>query len=592
MKKWNTNELKALRKGALAGLLLVVVAIFTLEATSITQYLFSSRGMKKEATLRAQSQLEATEVKIMDVVNQAEAAVRNSVWIAQWCLNVPDSLVRVTQRIVADNPVVKGSTVALVPGYSKKYPLFSPYTTMTPEGEMKSLSLATEEYDYPSQEWFTKPLEKDCGYWSEPYFDEGGGNILMVTYSLPIKDVEGRTAAVLTADISLDWLTELVGNIHVYPTAFSMVVSRTGQLLVCPAETLVMRQTVNELAGRMEDSVGVRALNQAMLSGKSGSMAIRTKGMVQHVFFAPVSRTGWSLSIVIPDKEIFGSLQQIGRYVLLLQILGILMMILILRYVFLNQIKYNRLNERKEKMQSELHIAHNIQMSMIPKIFPAFPDRKDLDMAAMLVPAKEVGGDLYDFFIREERLYFCVGDVSGKGVPASLVMAVTRSLFRTLAGREKSPGKIVTQMNESMSDMNESNMFVTLFLGALDMKTGQLDYCNAGHNAPLALTDKIAPLPVKPNLPLGILQDFEYQEQSTSLVPDDALFLYTDGVTEAENIHHELFGEKRMEEVLHERRTAQEHLEAINAAVAAFVGEAPQSDDLTVLFIHYLGKKA
>ena len=592
MKKWNTSELKALRKGALAGLLLVVVAIFTLEATSITQYLFSSRGMKKEATLRAQSQLEATEVKIMDVVNQAEAAVRNSVWIAQWCLNVPDSLVRVTQRIVADNPVVKGSTVALVPGYSKKYPLFSPYTTMTPEGEMKSLSLATEEYDYPSQEWFTKPLEKDCGYWSEPYFDEGGGNILMVTYSLPIKDVEGRTAAVLTADISLDWLTELVGNIHVYPTAFSMVVSRTGQLLVCPAETLVMRQTVNELAGRMEDSVGVRALNQAMLSGESGSMAIRTKGMVQHVFFAPVSRTGWSLSIVIPDKEIFGNLQQIGRYVLLLQILGILMMILILRYVFLNQIKYNRLNERKEKMQSELHIAHNIQMSMIPKIFPAFPDRKDLDMAAILVPAKEVGGDLYDFFIREERLYFCVGDVSGKGVPASLVMAVTRSLFRTLAGREKSPAKIVTQMNESMSDMNESNMFVTLFLGALDMKTGQLDYCNAGHNAPLTLTDKIAPLPVKPNLPLGILQDFEYQEQSTSLVPDDALFLYTDGVTEAENIHHELFGEKRMEEVLHERRTAQEHLEAINAAVAAFVGEAPQSDDITVLFIHYLGKKA
>ncbi len=592
MKNWNTSELKALRKGALAGLLLVVVAIFTLEGTSITQYLFSSRGMKKEATLRAQSQLEATEVKIMDVVNQAEAAVRNSVWIAQWCLNVPDSLVRVTQRIVADNPVVKGSTVALVPGYSKKYPLFSPYTTMTPEGEMKSLSLATEDYDYPSQEWFTKPLEKDCGYWSEPYFDEGGGNILMVTYSLPIKDVEGRTAAVLTADISLDWLTELVGNIHVYPTAFSMVVSRTGQLLVCPAETLVMRQTVNELAGRMEDSVGVRALNQAMLSGESGSMAIRTKGMVQHVFFAPVSRTGWSLSIVIPDKEIFGNLQQIGRYVLLLQILGILMMILILRYVFLNQIKYNRLNERKEKMQSELHIAHNIQMSMIPKIFPAFPDRKDLDMAAMLLPAKEVGGDLYDFFIREERLYFCVGDVSGKGVPASLVMAVTRSLFRTLAGREKSPAKIVTQMNESMSDMNESNMFVTFFLGALDMKTGQLDYCNAGHNAPLALTDKIAPLPVKPNLPLGILQDFEYQEQSTSLVPDDALFLYTDGVTEAENIHHELFGEKRMEEVLHERRTAQEHLEAINAAVAAFVGEAPQSDDLTVLFIHYLGEKA
>ena len=590
MKKWNPSELKAVRKGALAGLLLVVVAIFTLEATSITQYLFSSRGMKKEATLRAQSQLEATEVKIMDVVNQAEAAVRNSVWIAQWCLNVPDSLVRVTQRIVADNSVVKGSTVALVPGYNRKYPLYAPYTTLTPEGEMKSLSLATEEYDYPSQEWFTKPIEKDCGYWSEPYFDEGGGNILMVTYSLPVKDVTGRTAAVLTADISLDWLTELVGNIHVYPSAFSMVVSRTGQLLVCPAETLVMRSTVNELAGRMEDSTSIRALNQAMLSGQTGSMAIRSQGMVQHVFFAPVSRTGWSLSIVIPDQEIFGSLQEIGKYVLLLQILGILLIVFILYYVFRNQIKYNQLNERKEKMQSELHIAHNIQMSMIPKIFPAFPERKDLDMAAMLVPAKEVGGDLYDFFIRKERLYFCVGDVSGKGVPASLVMAVTRSLFRTLAGREQSPREIVSQMNESMSDMNESNMFVTLFCGVLDMKTGRMDYCNAGHNAPLILTDKITTLPVTPNLPLGILQDFAYEEQSTSLNYDDALFLYTDGVSEAENIRHELFGEARIAAVLHERRSAQDHLEAVKKAVTSFVGEAPQSDDITVLFIHYLGR--
>ena len=210
-------------------------------------------------------------------------------------------------------------------------------------------------------------------------------------------------------------------------------------------------------------------------------------------------------------------------------------------------------------------------------------------MAALLVPAKEVGGDLYDFFIRDEHLFFCVGDVSGKGVPASLVMAVTRSLFRTLAGREKKPGAIVKQMNDSMSDMNESNMFVTLFCGVLDMKTGHLDYCNAGHNAPLLFTDHVAPLPVVSNLPLGILADQEFQEESVDLKYDDALFLYTDGVTEAENIHHELFGEERMAAVMHTRRTAQEHLEAMRAAVTEFVGEAPQSDDITVLFIHYLG---
>lgn len=589
MKIINPGEIKAIRQGARAGLLLFLVALLTLEGTSITQYLFSKKGMQEEATLRARSQLETIEMQIMDVVDQAEAAVRNSVWIAQWALDAPDSLVRVTQRILADNPVVKGSTVALVPGYLKQYPLFAPYTTVHEDGSMESLSLATEEYDYPSQEWFTKPLEMDGGYWSEPYYDEGGGNILMVTYSLPVKDRSGRTAAILTADISLDWLTELVGNVHVYPTAFSMVVSRMGQIMVCPAETLVMRRTMADVAGRMEDSTNLRALNQAMLSGKSGTMSIRSQGMVHHVFFAPVSRTGWSLSIVIPDKEIFGNLERVGRWVGLLQLLGLLMIVFILYYVFKNQIKFNRLNERKERMQSELNIAHNIQMSMIPKIFPAFPERNDLDMAALLVPAKEVGGDLYDFFIRNEHLFFCVGDVSGKGVPASLVMAVTRSLFRTLAGREKGPVEIVTQMNNSMSDMNESNMFVTLFCGVLDLKTGVLEYCNAGHNSPLIFTDNIAKLPVEPNLPLGIVQDFTYKGQSIEIKHDDALCLYTDGVTEAENIHHELFGDARLEAVMHVRRSAMEHLEAIKTAVTEFVGEAPQSDDITLLFIHYLG---
>lgn len=589
MKIINPNEIKAIRQGARAGLLLFLVALLTLEGTSITQYLFSKKGMQEEATLRARSQLETIEMQIMDVVNQAESAVRNSVWIAQWALDAPDSLVRVTQRILADNPVVKGSTVALVPGYLKQYPLFAPYTTVHEDGSMESLSLATEAYDYPSQEWFTKPQELDGGYWSEPYFDKGGGNILMVTYSLPVKDRSGRTAAILTADISLDWLTELVGNVHVYPTAFSMVVSRMGQIMVCPAETLVMRRTMADVAGRMEDSTNLRALNQAMLSGESGTMSIRSQGMVHYVFFSPVSRTGWSLSIVIPKQEIFGNLERVGHWVGLFQLLGLLMIVFILYYVFKNQIKYNRLNERKERMQSELNIAHNIQMSMIPKIFPAFPERNDLDMAALLVPAKEVGGDLYDFFIRNEHLFFCVGDVSGKGVPASLVMAVTRSLFRTLAGREKGPVEIVTQMNNSMSDMNESNMFVTLFCGVLDLKTGVLEYCNAGHNSPLIFTDRIAQLPVEPNLPLGIVQDFTYKGQSIEIKHDDALCLYTDGVTEAENIHHELFGDARLEAVLHQRRSAMDHLEAIKTAVTEFVGEAPQSDDITLLFIHYLG---
>ena len=149
------------------------------------------------------------------------------------------------------------------------------------------------------------------------------------------------------------------------------------------------------------------------------------------------------------------------------------------------------MKEQRERMENELHIAREIQMAMIPKTFPPSPDRTDLDFAASIVPAKEVGGDLYDFFIRDEKLYFCIGDVSGKGIPASLVMAVTRSLFRATSAHETSAQRIVTAMNDTMSESNESNMFVTFFCGVLDLANGHLRYCNAGHNPPLALTNDI-----------------------------------------------------------------------------------------------------
>ena len=583
-------ERTLIRKSARTGLLLVVVAALTLEATALIQFYFSQKGIREEASMRAEGELETTQYKIMNVIDQAEAAVRNSVWIAQWCLDVPDSLPRVSQRIVQDNPVVLGSTVALVPGYLKSRPLYAPYAYLDERDSLVLRSLATEEYDYPSQEWFRKPIELDAGYWSEPYVDVGGGEVLMTTFSLPIKDAKGKTAAVLTADVSLDWLTELIDNIKVYPSAYSMLLSRIGQIMVCPpAETLVMHRTAYEMATQMEDSSAVRELTREMLSGKTGNVEVKHQGRKNYIYFAPVERTGWAMSIIIPEDDIYGSIRRIAKMVFLLQLLGLLMLILIIRSFVKGQLRVKDLSEKKERMEGELHIASGIQMSMIPKTFPPFPERHDLDMAAALVPAKEVGGDLDDFFIRDERLFFCVGDVSGKGVPASLVMAVTRTVFRTVSAHTFSPGQIVSAMNKSMSDMNESDMFVTFFCGVLDLRDGTIHYSNAGHNPPMMLTDSIEALPVDANLPLGILAEMDFTEQEIKLQPDDAVFLYTDGLTEAENAAHEQFGEERMEAALHGRKAAISHLENIKEQVAEFVGEAPQSDDLTLLFIHYLG---
>ena len=202
--------------------------------------------------------------------------------------------------------------------------------------------------------------------------------------------------------------------------------------------------------------------------------------------------------------------------------------------------------------------------------------------------AKEVGGDLYDFSVRDHKAYFCVGDVSGKGVPASLVMAVTRSLFRSVSSRIEDPGQIMSQINNAMSEMNENSMFVTLFIGVLDLHTGNLTYSNAGHCAPVLLGEKPTPVKMDANIPVGIMADWQFTSQSVTLKPGQTLFIYTDGLTEAENATQKQFGEERMMEVLAKSGTAPRPLiENIIQEVHSFVGQAEQSDDLTMLAVQF-----
>ena len=580
------------RRMALQGFMVVIAATVALEATSIVQYYFSRKGIQQEATRRAEGQLEATSLQITNVMDQVETAVRNNLWGIRLQLGRPDSLWTVTQRLVNENPVIVGSAVALKENYYRgKGKYFSPYSYKNGD-EILSKQLGNEKYDYFSMEWYVKPIETQGGYWSEPYFDEGGGNMLMTTYSLPITDAKGRVVGVVTADISLDWLTELVGNVKVYPNAYSMMISRQGQIMVCPAETLVMRHNVMELSAQMEDSATYNSINRRMMAGEKGNVPIKYNKEIQHVFFAPVERTGWSMSIVIPDDAIYGDIKKLGLLIKILQIFGILMLIMILNGTIKSQMKLREVSENKSRIENELKIASAIQMAMLPKTFPPFPERYDLDIYASIYPAKEVGGDLYDFFIKEEKLFFCIGDVSGKGVPASLVMAVTRSLFRTIACHEKSPLRIVTAMNESMSDGNESNMFVTMFVGVLDLGSGLLKYCNAGHNAPLLLKEgKAQELAVKPNLPLGIMASMDFEEQEARLAKGDRLFLYTDGITEAENASHELFGENRLLGTLSKASdmSATQQINKVGYTIGDFVAGAPQSDDQTMLDIIYFG---
>jgi serine phosphatase RsbU (regulator of sigma subunit) len=252
------------------------------------------------------------------------------------------------------------------------------------------------------------------------------------------------------------------------------------------------------------------------------------------------------------------------------------------------KVAYDQLEETtavKERIESELRIARDIQMSMVPHEFPV---HEGLDMYARMTPAKEVGGDLYGYVIRENMLYFAVGDVSGKGIPASLFMAQATRLFRTLAHQDMMPAEICTRMNRELAGNDNTNgMFITMFIGMLDMQTGHLDFCNAGHNSPVigGGSNHGDFLKMESNAPIGLWQGLKYVGEQIDTIKGRALFIYTDGLNEAENEKQEQFGEKRLIDSLRNTRydTAQQVVEMMMAEVEKYRNGAEVNDDLTMM---------
>ena len=245
-------------------------------------------------------------------------------------------------------------------------------------------------------------------------------------------------------------------------------------------------------------------------------------------------------------------------------------------------VAYDQLEETttaKERIESELRIARDIQMGMVPS---TFPEDEGLDIFASMTPAKAVGGDLYDFFILDGTLYFCLGDVSGKGVPASLFMAQSIRLFRALAKQQMMPADIATRLNAELSENNESGMFVTMFIGEVDLQTGHLEFCNAGHNPPVFRGEFIE---MEPNAPIGLWPELEYIGENIDNIKGEPLFIYTDGLNEAENAAQEQFGDDHLLEVIRNNtyESARQTVELLQHEVAVHVAGAEPSDDLTML---------
>lgn len=571
----------------------ILAAAVLLLMILLTQYWFAHRGILEGAKNHAQDELQIKRMAIEKKLTLVEAAVDNMVWAVEENLSQPDKMLKLALETVKQNKDIVGCGILFLPNYyASKGHWFEPYAVRRSDGHYETMQLGSADHDYTQLQLFKETMAGDSCLWTEPYLDKDGARMMLTSYAHPIHDKEGQLVGVLAADVSLDWLKDVINTQHSFTSSINLMLSKVGQLMVCPTESLTLRRTIQEESKNVEDSM-IHEINRNMLAGEEGNRTIiNWSGDKKYVFYAPIGcNTGWSMAVVCSDKEIYHELRQVGLCMLLLMLLGLILLAFIIQRLIHNLRRLQEINSEKERIGNELRIASAIQSGMLPKTAP-FSGRDDIDVFSSLVPAKEVGGDLYDFYIRDEKLFFCIGDVSGKGVPASLVMAVTRSLFRTVSARESHPSTIVSQMNSVMSEINDSNMFVTFFVGVLDLPSGRLRYCNAGHCPPLLVGSDVEMLPVEPNIPVGLVSDWNYSGQETFVKPQTTLFLYTDGLTEAEDIGHHQFGEERMKDTVFQAITAQSiDPEALfcqmTNSVNTFVDKAQQSDDLTMLIIQY-----
>lgn len=605
----------------------------------------SRKAVRLEAIEHASETLDNTVQRVNNILMQVKVATDNTDWLIKRHLDAPDSMFVYSRRILENNPNLNGCSIAFEPYFfKKKGRYFSAYSQNSGD-KIETTQEGNDHYQYFSMDWYQMPKLLDRPCWTEPFTDYNPEGIsshdMIISYCKPIKE-DSVFIGTISVDLSLDWLAKTISAVKPYPNSYSIMIGKGGTYFVHPDTDKLFFQTIFTPTLVKKDTA-VTGLGHAMQAGQEGMRQLKFDGKECYVFYKPIADTGWSVGIVCPAGDIFNGYYRLINAIIGVVFVGLLLMLMIFSGIISKQLEpleelayqaetiasgnldeeleesdrtdeigqltnsfrhmqqsivkqmeeLKSINEQKGRIEGELKIARDIQMAMLPKIYPPYPERDDIDVFGQLTPAKEVGGDLFDFFIRDEKLFFCIGDVSGKGVPASLYMVVTRALFRTIAAHESSPEKIISSLNEVTAKDNDSNMFVTMFIGVLDLPTGRMHYCNAGHDAPLLIGNTGAGmLPVDSNLPVGVMDGWKFSLQETLVDPDTSIFLYTDGLTEAENIDHAQFEMSRLKEEA--RKIQQERVFAPNKiishmtdAVHAFVGEADQSDDLTMLAIQY-----
>ena len=607
-------------------------------------------GVKAETRGRYQTIMKLVSEKLENILSHEEVCARNVFAEIPNRLDSPETVLKALEEEMRLNSYIDGYFVAFEPGYFPQYEYW--FEAYLDRNDLHARNIGSSKHDYFQRDWYKRGKNEEDGYWTDPYFDDWSEKDIVCTFAMPLYDRMGRKVGVCGADMSLKWLVKELNtineksyntglvNIHLSSDFIfhTFIITSKGTYVAHPDEKRVMQENVMSYIDQ-NDEEAVNAVNE-MMAQKHGIASMTIDGNYSTVYYMPIKSTDWEIAIAVPKKTFWLPAIFVLTLLIVVTFVGLWLVYKFSRSTIHQAVKplsalsksanevargnfdaplpepayrdeIGDLRDSFASMQTslakyvidmkqkaaqeaalnhELDVARNIQMSMVPSEFPPYPQRDDIDIYGYLEPAKTIGGDLYDFFIRDEKLFFCIGDVSGKGIPAALVQSATHFMFRIMSQREDDPSRIVSNINDVFAAENDSSMFCTFFLGVLDLKTHVLEYCNAGHELPILVTTEATEIRVKPNIAMGLYMDRQYRKEQIELPSGSVLILYTDGLKEAIDSTEECYGRERiltsLQRVIIKGATEpSDYIRQLVNDVTLYVGDMPQADDLTMLAI-------
>jgi sigma-B regulation protein RsbU (phosphoserine phosphatase) len=619
--------------------LITTVAIVIIASIVYLNYHFSNRVLFAKIEESAINQSNLVISKISRITVAAEEIARNVAFQVSYFMK-DEQLKPFVREVLQTNAILENLHVIYFGGKQGENLVYSANSNGNQhyyQGQKLS-----EEF-FRSLNVFADPQKP--GYWSEPYYDENDSGNLVVSYIMPIRNPKlPKIDGIVSCEISLRKMQQTLQQIPIGEGGYAFITDKTGRLLTYPNPEWINRKNLFEKPSIIFEK-NLDKIEADIRLGRRGfgfGNSQYLNNQKAWYYFSPLRDSNWMVVIVYPEKELFRELGFIFRKITWISALGIFVLFLINMIIFRrtleplarvtsaiqrftspsgkekpvkNEIKMlaeslenwqskyglmikeqTQTAHEKMKIEKDLQNAREIQFNIIPSGRPDFKQDKKVDLYAILNPAETVGGDLYDyFFIDRNHLLVAIGDVSGKGIPASLFMAIVSTLIKTRA-KICSAKDIVAQVNHELSTRNANQYFVTLFLGVFDMDTGVLDYCNAAHNFPYILDENgtFQTLSESHGLPLGIYKDKPFRSSSVRLKTNDSLIIYTDGVINSTDLNHQQYGIKRLEKNLNGLigLTAEEIVGKLLKSVKLFEAGSHQSDDIAILAMKYLNEKA